>query len=144
MQWSDLTALINQGHTIGCHTKTHKRLSDCTSKTELKDEIVSSANQISHQLDTEIKHFAYTFGDVDSFSEVALSVARSQFSFVHSGLRGNNSKHNSPLAIRRDAAARQFPNEYKIFHNKLLDAFLDGFADFRYKSSRRKLDSWIN
>ena len=143
LQWSDLTALINQGHTIGCHTKTHKKLSDCTSKTELKEEIVSSANKISHQLDTEIKHFAYTFGDVDSFSEVALSVARSQFSFVHSGLRGNNLNNVSPLAIRRDAVTYQLPNnEYRLFNNKLLEVFLSGFVDFRYTASREILDAW--
>ena len=144
LQWSHLSDLIKQGHTIGHHTKMHTRLSHCRSGNELEEEIIISANEIEHHLSIEIKHFAYTFGDIDSFSKEALSVAKSQFSFVYSGLRGSNSKHTSPLAIRRDAAASQFPNEYKIFNNKLLDAFLDGFADFRYKSSIRKLDSWTN
>ncbi len=144
LQWDDLASLTKQGHTIGHHTKMHTRLSHCNSRIELEEEIVISAKEIELNLGIEVNHFAYTFGDIDSFSKEALSIAKSQFSFVHSGLRGKNSNHNSPLAIRRDAAASQFPNEYKIFHNKLLDAFLDGFADFRYKSSRKKLDSWIN
>jgi peptidoglycan/xylan/chitin deacetylase (PgdA/CDA1 family) len=144
LQWSHLSDLIKQGHTIGHHTKMHTRLSHCRSGNELEEEIIISANEIEHHLSIEIKHFAYTFGDIDSFSKEALSVAKSQFSFVYSGLRGSNSKHTSPLAIRRDAAASQFPNEYKIINNNLLDAFLDGFADFRYKSSIRKLDSWTN
>ena len=56
--------------------------------------------------------------------------------FVYSGLRGIISIILHLRAIRRDAAASQlFNNEYKIFNNKLLDAFLDGFADFRYISS---------
>ena len=47
------------------------------------------------------------------------------------------------MVIRRDAAASQYlNNEYKIFNNKLLDAFLDGFADFSYINSRKKLDLW--
>ena len=144
LQWHDLSALISQGHTIGHHTKMHKRLSECISESELEEEIVLSAKEMAFKLDIEIKHFAYTFGDIDSFSKEALLLASSKFNFVHSGLRGNNEKYNSPLAIRRDAATGQLSNnEYIIFNNKLLDAFLDGFADFRYISSRKKLDSWI-
>jgi len=144
LQWHDLSALISQGHTIGHHTKMHKRLSECISESELEEEIVLSAKEMAFKLDIEIKHFAYTFGDIDSFSKEALLLASSKFNFVHSGLRGNNEKYNSPLAIRRDAATGQLSNnEYIIFNNKLLDAFLDGFADFRYISSRKKLDSWV-
>jgi peptidoglycan/xylan/chitin deacetylase (PgdA/CDA1 family) len=144
LQWHDLSALISQGHAIGHHTKMHKRLSECISESELEEEIVLSAKEMAFKLDIEIKHFAYTFGDIDSFSKEALLLASSKFNFVHSGLRGNNEKYNSPLAIRRDAATSQLSNnEYIIFNNKLLDAFLDGFADFRYISSRKKLDSWI-
>jgi len=144
LQLFDLLALINQGHTIGHHTKMHKRLSESTSKDELKGEIVLSAQEMALKLDIEIKHFAYTFGDIDSFSKEALLLASTHFGFIYSGLRGNNGNYTSPMAIRRDATSTQYlNNEYKIFNNKLLDAFLDGFADFRYSSSRKKLDSWV-
>ena len=143
LQWIDLSALISQGHTIGHHTKMHKRLSECISESELEEEIVLSAKEVEMKLDIEIKHFAYTFGDIDSLSESALLLAGSQFNFVYSGLRGNNDNYTSPMTIRRDAAAGQLlNNEYIILNNKLLDAFLDGFADFRYISSRKILDSW--
>jgi peptidoglycan/xylan/chitin deacetylase (PgdA/CDA1 family) len=144
LQWLDLSALISQGHTIGHHTKMHKRLSKCISENELKEEIVLSAKEMAFELDIEIKHFAFTYGDIDSFSKKALLIASSQFSFIYSGLRGNNKKYTSPMAIRRDSTSTQHLNhEYKIFNNKLLDAFLDGFADFRYISSNKKLDSWV-
>lgn len=142
LQWEDLKTLIKHGHTIGHHTNMHTRLSNCNSKSELEKEIIISAKEIELKLDIEVKHFAYTFGDIDSFSKDAFTIAKTKFSFIYSGLRGNNSTLNSPLAIRRDAAASQFSNDYKIFNNKLLDSFLDGFADFRYKSSLKKLDSW--
>ena len=113
-------------------------------RNELKEEIVLSSKVLESKLNIKIKHFAYTFGDINSFSRKALILASSQFSFVYSGLRGNNTNNTSPLAIRRDASSTQiFNNEYKLFNNKLLDAFLDGFADFRYSSSKKKLDSWI-
>ena len=142
LQWNDLKNLIKQGHTIGHHTKMHTRLSNCNSMSDLEEEIIISAKEIELKLDIELKHFAYTFGGIDSFSKEALSIAKSKFSFVHSGLRGNNSILTSPFAIRRDAATSQFPIDYKVLNNKLLNSFLDGFADFRYKSSRKKLDFW--
>jgi len=143
MQLSDLSALIEQGHTIGYHTKLHSRLSDCTTGSELEDELISSSKCISTQLGIDINHFAYTFGDIESFSEAALAVAKSNFQFIYSGLRGNNGLGISPLAIRRDGAAYQLNNnEYRIFNNKLLASFLGGFVDFRYKKSKSTLDQW--
>jgi len=143
MQLKDLSALIKQGHTIGWHTKLHNRLSECSSKNELEDELILSSENLSHQLGIEINHFAYTFGDLESFSEAAHLVAKRKFRFIYSGLRGNNIQNISPLAIRRDAAAYQLPNnEYRVFNNRLLDSFLGGFADFRYKLSKKILDSW--
>jgi len=144
LKWNHLMTLIQQGHTIGHHTKMHKRLSECISESELEEEIIISAEEIELNLDIKLKHFAYTFGDISSFSQDALLLANSKFSFIYSGLRGNNINRISPLAIRRDAAASQLQNnEYRVFDNKLLDSFLDGFGDFRYASSRAKLDSWV-
>ena len=142
MQWHDLSALISQGHTIGCHTKTHARLSDCKSRLQLEEEILTSAENISRELNIEIKHFAYTFGDIRSISKDVITVTRSRFNFIYSGIRGNNC-NNSSLAIRRDAAAYQLENnEYRILNNKLLSSFLDGFADFRYTKPKGLLDKW--
>lgn len=143
MQWSDLAALIEQGHTIGCHTKTHARLSDCSSKDELEIEIIRSAEKISHELGVDINHFAFTFGDIDSFSRDALKIAKSQFDFIYSGIRGVNLGKVSPFAIRRDAVAYQLKdNKYKLFNKKLLSVFLNGFLDFLYRPAREKIDKW--
>ncbi|MGK0290844.1 MAG: peptidoglycan/xylan/chitin deacetylase (PgdA/CDA1 family), partial [bacterium] len=143
MEWSDLSALLEQGHTIGCHTKRHTRLCDGVTKDQLVDELITSANYIESKLCNQVKHFAFTFGDIDSFSQDALSVASSRFQYIYSGVRGDNTKGVSPLAIRRDAAASQNTSyEYSIFENNLLDAFLGGVADFRYRDPRKKLDLW--
>jgi peptidoglycan/xylan/chitin deacetylase (PgdA/CDA1 family) len=143
MQWEDLFALIEQGHTIGSHTKKHTRLSSCISKDELIEELVISANYIESKLGKKVEHFAFTFGNIESFSNAAMEVAKSKFSFIYSGVRGNNTKNVSPLAIRRDVAAYQLlNNEYRLCDDKLLTTFLDGIADLRYINARRKLDSW--
>ena len=143
MQWEDLSALIEQGHTIGSHTKKHTRLSSCNNKDELIEELVISAKYIESKLGKKVEHFAFTFGNIKSFNIAAMEVAKSQFSFVYSGVRGNNINNVSPLAIRRDVAAYQLSNnEYRLCDDKLLTTFLDGIADLRYINARRKLDSW--
>ena len=105
--------------------------------------MIASADTITEQLGITVEHFAYTFGDIDSFNEEALEIAKRRFRYVYSGVRGNNANNVSPLAIRRDNAAYQFSdNKYVLFNNKLLDAFLGGFADFKYAAARKSMDRW--
>lgn len=143
MGWADLEALLQQGHCIGGHTSTHARLSQIKTESDLEREIISSADVLEQRLGVPIEHFAYTFGDLASFSSQALEVARRRFRFIHSGLRGDNSAGVAPYALRRDAAAFQdaFYN-YSVFSNRLLGAFLEGVADIKYVEDIALLTSW--
>ena len=143
MQWNDLEALIEQGHTIGCHTKKHASLSNCRSEEELEGEIIVSADHLMGKLGCNIEHFAYSFGGINSFSREALAIAKRRFSFIYTGIRGNNVKVCSPFAIRRDTVAYQLKdNKYRLFNKKLLSVFLNGFLDFLYGPAREKIDTW--
>ncbi len=134
MNWPDLRALIAAGHSIGAHTRSHARLSSLP-RERLKDEIAASADILEQRLETPVEHFAYTFGDVESFSETALTAARTRFRFVHSGIRGDNAGAVSPAALRRDALS---PRDSL----SLVGALTEGAADFRYAGSRAVLDAW--
>jgi|SaaInlStandDraft_3_1057020.scaffolds.fasta_scaffold02035_2 peptidoglycan/xylan/chitin deacetylase (PgdA/CDA1 family) len=136
MNWDDLKFLCESGHTIGGHTATHARLSELSNVTKLKDEIAVSANVIEEQLGIKVKHFAYTFGDLASFSTDALAVASERFDYVYSGLRGVNTQTTSPYAIRRDSVTPHDPIS-------LIGAFLEGGVDSRYRCSREVLDDWV-
>jgi hypothetical protein len=94
----------------------------------------------------KIEHFAYPFGNAESFSERAMKIAKQRFQFVYSGLRGDNVAGASSFTIRRDAAALQHPatNSYSVYSNSLLGSFLEGSADRFYASSRKKIDLWNN
>ena len=135
MKWPDLEALLEQGHTIGAHTRTHSRLSEISSSDGLEEEIVSSADSLGNRLGVRVEHFAYTFGDLASFSSQALRVAQKRFRYVYSSLRGNNTIGTSSYAIRRDVLT---PSD----SNSLVGAFLEGGADFLYRSSLNNLDYW--
>jgi peptidoglycan/xylan/chitin deacetylase (PgdA/CDA1 family) len=134
MDISDLTYLLETGHTIGAHTASHARLSKIPQES-LVGEIVSSADILERQLGCKIRHFAYTFGDLDSFSPSALKVARSRFDFIHTGLRGYNTSSTPPWAIRRDSL-----DPKDTF--SLVGAFLEGGADIMYRSDLATFESW--
>jgi len=136
MAWSDLEALLEQGHLVGGHTATHARLSELQAEADLEREIVASADTLARRLGVSIEHFAYTFGDIASFSTRALAVARRRFRFIYSGLRGDNAKNASPSRLWRDAVT---PQDSRA----LLGAYLEGAADFYYARSRAELAQWV-
>jgi peptidoglycan/xylan/chitin deacetylase (PgdA/CDA1 family) len=137
MSWCDLEALLEQGHSIGGHTRSHARLSQIDAEADLEAEIIASADTLARRLGVSIEHFAYTFGDLASFSPAALAVARRRFRLVYSGLRGDNAKHVSPFALRRDAVTAQDSNA-------LLGGLSEGAADFFYTRSCARLDRWVH
>lgn len=135
MSWTDAAALIDAGHTIGCHTLNHARLSELKDIKILQQQICGSANLLSNRLGCSIDHFAYTFGDLGSFSIQALQIAAKRFRFVYSGLRGPNNPSTSAFALRRESVCSSDPLP-------LIKAYLLGGADFHYRKSRIKLDEW--
>lgn len=134
MTWDDLSYLLETGHSIGGHTTNHARLSQVAS-TELVAEIIGGADALEKGLGVEVEHFAYTFGDLRSFSPAALEVARSRFKYVYTGLRGDNASGVNPWAIRRDAMAA-------TDSFSLMGALLEGGADRLYARSRAEYESW--
>ncbi|MCW7482116.1 polysaccharide deacetylase family protein [Leptospira kanakyensis] len=134
MNWNDLEYLLDNGHAIGCHTKTHARLSAITDFLRLQDEILKSKQDMESRLGILIKHFAYTFGDIDSFNQVALNYAMKHYEFIYTGLRGNNINVPS-WAIRRDAISA-------LDSFNLISAFLEGGADLLYRKKLKIYESW--
>ncbi|EKO79459.1 polysaccharide deacetylase [Leptospira sp. Fiocruz LV3954] len=134
MRWKDLEILLRKGHSIGSHTKTHARLSRINSIYRLQDEILTSKKKLENKLGINIKHFAYTFGDLKSFSKDALKMAKEHYEFIHTGLRGDN-KVSPAWAIRRESFS---PSDT----DHLIGAILEGGADILYKSKLRIYESW--
>lgn len=135
MLWTDLIALLEQGHTIGAHTRTHAQLSQINADYDLVQEIISGADVLAQRLGIAIEHFAYPFGDIVSFSRSALNIAKSRFRFIYSGIRGDNAAGISPYALRRDAVTAGDSMS-------LMGAFLEGGADFHHAPFRAQLDAW--
>ena len=135
MSWKDLEWLLEAGHTIGAHTKSHSRLSDLNEIRDLETEIIECADILKRNLGVEIEHFAYPFGNLASFSPSALSVALQRYKFIYTGLRGDNALGTPAWALLRDAINP--PNSFW-----LIGALLEGVADSRYSGYFSKYLSW--
>lgn len=135
MDIEDIKFLISTGHQIGCHTRSHKKLSNLSCPKNLESEIILSKIKLEKYFNMKIKHFAFPFGTYDSINKNSLKIISQNYEYIHSGLRGDN-KNNSKL-IFRDAVNP----EMKILR---LKSFLSGNADFFYKRKFNILKSHIN
>jgi peptidoglycan/xylan/chitin deacetylase (PgdA/CDA1 family) len=134
MHQKDIQFLINTGHTIGCHSATHQILSKIISEKELRKELLNSKNNLEKIFDIKIKHFAFPFGTFESINKKSLKLLSENYSFIHSGLRGNNSGEQKLLY--RDATNP----EMSIIR---LKAFLLGNVDLIYKYKFKTLKSFL-
>ncbi len=103
LTWGDLGYLLDQGHVIGSHTSSHKRISMVHSQNDLNYEIIESANILEKKLGVAIDNFAYPFGDIDSISSHAMDLIKKRYKYCFSGVRGANYLSVFPYAILRDA-----------------------------------------
>ena len=132
----DLKFLINNGHTIGCHTASHLDLSKIKDLEQLNHEIIASADFLEKELEIPIEHFSFGFGNVSFFSQLALSVAMKRFPYIYTGMRGDNASSDNLWAIRRDTISLDDSL-------MMVGSFLEGIADYRYKDGFKIYESWV-
>ena len=74
MSLENIEYLIQTGHEVGYHTASHQRLSVINDEIDLNDEIIKGADELESSLKIKINHFAYSFGDLESFNEKAVNI----------------------------------------------------------------------
>ena len=136
MTIKDLKSLIKDGHTIGCHTKTHANLGFINNIAKLKKEILDSAKSLENLLKIKVKHFAYTYGNYRSINDKSLIIAFKRYDFIYSCLRGNNFKNKKKNIIKRDTV-------YLDSSNNLLKICLSGMIDLKYIFDLKKINKKI-
>ena len=76
------------GHTIGMHGFNHENFSELN-ENQINKLIRESIN-IFNKLNIPINHFAYPFGNKNSFSFTSNRVLKKYFKYIHLGIRGSN------------------------------------------------------
>ena len=83
MSWDQIKTLHREGHLIGSHTLNHIRC-NAVPIAVLDKELSISKQIIEAQLQAPCDHFAYTYGKVEHFSEVALNCAEQYYKYIYS------------------------------------------------------------
>jgi peptidoglycan/xylan/chitin deacetylase (PgdA/CDA1 family) len=135
MDWNQIKILSSQGHSIGSHTTSHRRLSELDNRDDLQLEIVQSKKIIENAIGNKIEHFAFPFGNLSSISPIALKIACDNYNFVYSGLRGSNLMLQRTNVLRRETVHPWDPIGFET-------AVLDGAADSKYRKGLSIIDSW--
>jgi peptidoglycan/xylan/chitin deacetylase (PgdA/CDA1 family) len=128
MSWNDVRQLQKMGHVIGSHTKSHLRLSDIKSLPDLRDQIISPIYTLKKNKIKKPIFFAYSFGDFYSFNKKCFDIAKSNYKFIFSGIRGDNFK------LKKILYRDNIEDDYSL---KTINFFLRGHSDFLYKKYRR-------
>lgn len=101
MTWAELDELHRAGWTIGGHTATHVRLSDCD-PVRLREELESPIRTLHRELGIDRVPMAYPFGGPDDFSEEARQLAEELgYTACLSNYGGENVPPRSPFELRR-------------------------------------------
>ncbi|MBX7136612.1 MAG: polysaccharide deacetylase family protein [Oligoflexia bacterium] len=136
MSWEQLRILNSRGHAAGSHTVNHPAIGALSSDLLLL-ELQNSKSRLSAELECDIKHFAYPFGNSASVNSSALKKALESYPFVHTGLRGDNRQHGSPAAlIWRESLAPDCGAKFGV-------ATALGALDWWYALDRRRLLRWV-
>ena len=136
MSVHDLKILLSKGHEVGSHTKTHANLGLMTSVSSLKKEIIESSKTLGKLLQTDIKHFAFSYGNFKSMNHKSLKIAFKEYDFIYSCLRGNNFYNYKDSLIKRDTV-------YLDSSDDLLRIFLSGLIDLKYLFQIKKMNNEI-
>ena len=136
MSIKDLKILSKKGHMIGCHTKTHANLGLIKNISRLKNEIIESSKILEKSLKTNVRHFAFSYGNYKSMNSESLRITFKRYNFVYSCLRGNNFYNNENCLIKRDTV-------YLDSSNDLLKIFLSGIIDLKYLFQLKKINNKI-
>ena len=136
MKWKHLKELVENGNVIGSHTKNHYVLSKIKDEKILIDEVINSGSLIEDKLKTQVEHFAYPFGTLDSIDEKVVLKASQRYKYIFTNIRGINNNNTSLKAIRRQGININDELHYN-------DLVVNGNLSFVTYFQRRKLDNLI-
>lgn len=133
MSWAECAALEARGHRIGCHTRTHVRLSEALSREQLVDEITNSGRDIGKRLGRPVDDFCWVGGEEWSYGAAAFEeIRRAGYQRVFATNLLPLTPGASPLWIERTNIEANWPLPQVRF-------YLSGLMDMAYAAKRRRL-----
>jgi peptidoglycan/xylan/chitin deacetylase (PgdA/CDA1 family) len=109
MGWDDAGRLLELGHEVGSHTRTHPNLA-LLSPEAVEAELRESRDVLERRLGRRPAHFAAPYGDRARFSPAVSAAARAAgYASCSTAQRGRNTPSADPYSLRRDNAVASWP-----------------------------------
>ena len=134
MNWDELRDLERRGHVVGCHTRTHHRLSADTSPQQLDDEIVAAKADLERRLGHAVEHFCWVGGEERSYSREAAERIR------QAGYRYGYMTCSHPCVAGTDRLHLHRTNVESPWPLHAVRLQLCGIADWANAAKRRRVD----
>lgn len=127
VSWEELHLLNKEGHTIGSHGLTHRRLSRLTAD-EVRTELQLSKEMLEKELGSPVELFSFPYGDFTS--EIAGMAIETGYSNCVSTRFGFNTQNNSGVLQRWNIKRTTSAGELK----RVLQQHLPTLVKYRLKS----------
>jgi len=102
MTWTEIGEMAEAGIRFGAHTCTHINLK-YAKRDLIEKEIVKSKQKIEHNVNREVKGFAYPYGqDLAAYGKVEPILRRLGFAYACIGCPGANNSQSNPFFLRRN------------------------------------------
>src|SRR5262245_23730377 len=135
MTWDELRDLERRGHVIGCHTRTHHRLSADTPAHRLDDEIITAKGDLEGRLGHHVEHFCWVGGEERSYSREAAQRIR------QAGYRYAYMTCSQPCVAGTDSLHLHRTNVESMWPMDAVRLQLCGIADWANSAKRRRVDA---
>lgn len=133
MSWDELRDLDRRGHVIGCHTRSHRRMSADLSDAELEYEICSGKTMLEEALGHICDCYCWVGGEETAYtSDAALMIRKAGYKYSFATNSFPITRGANPHRLERNNVESSFSPAMTSFQ-------LCGFQDLRYAAKRRRV-----
>jgi len=135
LSWDEVRELDGRGHILGCHTKTHRRMTPDCSLEAINDEILDSKRILEAQLGHVVETFCWVGGERDTYNPLAFERIRdSDYRFCFTTLVAPIVPHSDPLFLHRTGISAEAAIE-------TVKLQLSGLIDLLFAHQRKRIQS---
>jgi peptidoglycan/xylan/chitin deacetylase (PgdA/CDA1 family) len=133
LSWGEVRKLDLSGHIVGCHTKTHRRMTPELGLEIIDDEVFNAKRKLEDQLGHPVETFCWVGGEPNTYSPLAFQrIRESGYHYCFTTLVAPIVPHSDPLFLHRTGISAEAAIETVRFQ-------LSGLIDLLFAHQRKRI-----